>query len=125
MNNYSNDVNTMSEEPCECCSEEFQDKVHKGMLDDDTVMDLADFFKVFADSTRIRILWALNESEMCVMGLSEAVGMSTSAVSHQLKSLRDADLVMSKRKGKQVYYSLCDEHIHTLLMTALEHIKEE
>lgn len=95
------------------------------MLDDDTVMDLADFFKVFADSTRIRILWVLNQNEICVQGLSEAVGMSTSAVSHQLRSLKDADLVTSRREGKQVYYSLCDEHIHTLLMTALEHIREE
>lgn len=115
----------MSEEKCECCSEDFQEKIHEGMLDDDTIMDLADFFKIFGDSTRIRILWALNEEEMCVQGISEAVGMSVSAVSHQLKSLKDADLVMSRRQGKQVYYSLCDEHIELVLNTALEHIREE
>ncbi len=124
MNNCSNVVTIMTERSCECCSDEYQENLHKKMLDDDTVMDLADFFKVFGDSTRIRILWVLDKGDICVSGLSETVGMSASAVSHQLRSLKNADLVTSKRKGKEVYYSLCDEHIHTLLMTALEHIKE-
>ncbi len=115
----------MTDDKCECVSEEFQSHVKDGMLDDDTVMNLADLFKIFGDSTRIRILWALSENEMCVNGLSLAVGMSLSAVSHQLKSLKDADMVKARREGKQVYYSLCDEHIEVLLKTALEHIMEE
>lgn len=115
----------MTENKCECVSEEFQSEIMKGMLDDDIVMNLADLFKIFGDSTRIRILWALHEKEMCVNGLSLAIGMSVSAVSHQLKTLKDADLVKARRDGKQIYYSLCDEHIETLLRNALEHIQEE
>ncbi|MCQ2078993.1 MAG: metalloregulator ArsR/SmtB family transcription factor [archaeon] len=111
-------------EQCNCIKEETQARVREGMLDDDTVMELADLFKIFGDSTRIRILWVLHECEMCVQGISQAVGMSVSAVSHQLKSLKDADLVRTRRDGKQVYYSLCDEHIEMLLNIALEHIRE-
>ncbi len=117
-------VADMSGKKCECCEEPFLENVRKSMLDDDTVMELSDFFKIFGDSTRIRILWALHDSEMCVQGLSEAVGMSLSAVSHQLKSLKDAHLVKSRRDGKQVYYTLCDHHIMEILDTALEHIRE-
>ena len=94
-------------------------------LDDDTVMDMADFFKIFGDSTRLRILWTLRDEEMCVQDISNAVRMSISAVSHQLKSLKDADLVKSRRIGKQIYYSLCDHHIESVLDTALEHLGEE
>lgn len=115
----------MNETHCDCESEEFQEKIRRGMLNDDVIMEMADFFKLFGDSTRVRILWALNESEMCVQGLSKAVGMSESAVSHQLKSLKNADLVNSRRDGKNIYYSLCDGHIQSLLDIALEHISEE
>lgn len=114
-----------NENECKCETEEFIGKIRDGMLDDDMVMDLADLFKIFADSTRIRILWALNESEMCVRGLSKTLGISMSAASHQLKSLKDADLVQGRRDGKLVYYSLCDEHIKILLDTALTHLEEE
>ena len=114
----------MTEKDCECCEDSFQEKIREEMLDDDTVMDSSFFFKIFGDSTRIRILWALHDSEMCVQGLSAAVGMSLSAVSHQLKSLKDAHLVRSRRDGKQVYYTLCDHHIMEILDTALEHIRE-
>ena len=115
----------MEEEHCECETEEFVGRIRDGMLDDDTVMDMADLFKIFGDSTRIRILWALHESEMCVRGISKSLDLSMSAVSHQLKALKDADLVQSRRDGKNIYYSLCDEHVETLLNTALTHLKEE
>lgn len=112
-------------EECRCESDEFVARIRQGMLDDDTVMDLADLFKLFGDSTRIRILWALDESEMCVRGLSRCLNISMSAASHQLRDLKDADLVRARRDGKQVYYSLCDEHVQLLLRTALTHLTEE
>ncbi len=91
----------------------------------DTVEGLADFFKIFGDGTRVRILLALDSGEMCVCDISETLGMSMSAVSHQLRMLRDAKLVTSRREGRSIYYSLCDEHVRIVLETALEHIGEE
>jgi ArsR family transcriptional regulator len=115
----------MDDEKCNCETDEFVAKIRAGMLDDDTIIEIADLFKVFADSTRVRIMWALHESEMCVRGISKSLGITMSAASHQLKTLKDADLVASRREGKQVFYSLCDEHIEMLLSTALTHLKEE
>lgn len=91
----------------------------------DTVEGLADFFKIFGDGTRVRILLALDSGEMCVCDISETLGMSMSAVSHQLRMLRDAKLVTSRREGRSIYYSLCDDHVRIVLETALEHIGEE
>lgn len=88
------------------------------------VEQLADFFKIFGDGTRVRILLALDTGEMCVCDISETLGMSMSAVSHQLRMLRDAHLVTSRREGRSIYYSLCDEHVRIVLETALEHIGE-
>lgn len=85
---------------------------------------LADFFKIFGDGTRVRILLALDAGEMCVCDISETLGMSMSAVSHQLRMLRDAHLVTSRREGRSIYYSLCDDHVKIVLETALEHIGE-
>ena len=95
------------------------------ILGERTICDLADFFKIFGDVTRIRILWALHDREMCVQELSECVGMSISAVSHQLKTLKSAHLVKSARNGKNMHYSLCDEHVELVLKTALEHVQEK
>ncbi len=89
---------------------------------------LAKFFKVFADETRIKILWALDISELCVCDISSVLGMSKSAISHQLSSLRKAHLVKCRREGKEVYYSLDDEHIRGIFELGIEHtrhIKEE
>jgi ArsR family transcriptional regulator len=86
--------------------------------------DLADFFKMFADSTRIRIMLALIEKETAVQLLSESLDMSMSAVSHQLRSLRQSKLVKSRRDGKTVFYSLDDDHVKHILETALEHMEE-
>ena len=91
----------------------------------DTVEDLADFFKIFGDGTRVRILLALDSGEMCVCDISETLGMSMSAVSHQLRMLKDAKLVTSRREGRSIYYSLCDDHVRIVLETALEHVGED
>ena len=86
--------------------------------------ELADLFKVFSDTTRIKILYALMEEEMCVACISEAVGVSQSAVSHQLRALRQARLVKFRREGKQLIYSLSDDHVFTMLSQGMTHICE-
>ena len=87
--------------------------------------ELADFFKLFGDSTRIAILWALSESEMCVCDLCALLQMKQPAVSHQLKNLKQARIVKSRRDGKVIYYSLDDHHIPMLLKMGMEHAQEE
>lgn len=86
--------------------------------------ELSDFFKVMGDSTRIQLLWALEESEMCVGDLAVLLNMTKSAVSHQLKVLRGAKLVRAAKRGKNVFYSLDDEHVKIVLEKALEHVDE-
>lgn len=99
-------------------------RVLAAMPDDDLLVDMSELFKVFGDSTRTKILAALSESEMCVACISEILKMSVSAVSHQLRILRQSKLVKTRRAGKEIYYSLDDEHIGRILTTALEHVKE-
>lgn len=86
--------------------------------------ELADFYKVFGDSTRIKILCVLLESEMCVCDLAEVLGMTQSAISHQLRVLKQMKLVKNRREGKTVYYSLSDGHIQTIISQGMEHITE-
>lgn len=100
------------------------EKIRAAMPDDDTLIDLAELFKVFGDSTRIKILSALSGGELCVCDISTMVGMSNSAVSHQLKILKNASLVSFRRDGKTVFYSLADGHVNTMLQQGLEHINE-
>ena len=99
-------------------------RVTAAMPDDDQIIDLAELFKVFGDSTRIKILGALRGGELCVCDISTAVGMTVSAVSHQLKILKNAGLASFHREGKTVLYSLEDDHVFTILMQGLEHISE-
>lgn len=87
--------------------------------------DLADFFKVFGDETRLRILYVLLSSEMCVYDIASVLGMSQSAISHQLRVLKQMDLVKNRREGKTIFYSLADDHIVTILSQGLDHIEEE
>ena len=94
------------------------------VLEDDTALDLADLFRIFGDSTRIRILWILREGEKCVDDIATAAGISMSACSHQLKTLRNADLVETRRDGKRILYRISDEHVDILLRVALEHMME-
>lgn len=99
-------------------------EVKSHMPDEDKLYDLADFFKVFADSTRIKILYVLLVHEMCVCDLAGTLGISQSAISHQLRTLKQMDLVRSRREGKTVFYSLADNHIKSILSQGLEHIEE-
>lgn len=92
--------------------------------DEEMLYDLADLFKVFADTTRIKILYALMGRDLCVADISEVVGVSQSAVSHQLRSLKQAHLVKFRREGKQIVYSLSDDHVYTMLSQGLTHICE-
>ena len=100
------------------------EKIKEIMPDDDKLIDLAELFKVFGDSTRIKILNALSGGELCVCDISTLVGMTSSAVSHQLKILKNAELVRFRREGKTVFYSLADGHVNTILKQGLEHINE-
>ena len=100
------------------------EKITKAMPDDDTLIDLSELFKVFGDSTRIKILSALSGGELCVCDISTILGMTSSAVSHQLKILKNAGLVSFRREGKTVFYALADDHVMTILSQGLEHINE-
>ncbi len=100
------------------------EKIKSAMPDEDLLVDISELFKVFGDSTRTKILAALKCSECCVCCLSSVLGMSVSAVSHQLRILRQSKLVKTRRIGKEIYYSLDDEHIGEIFSTALEHVKE-
>lgn len=88
------------------------------------MLELAEFFKLFADATRIRILTLLDRAELCVCEISAALAMTESAVSHQLKLLRGNNLVKSERRGKHIYYSLADSHVSDIIERALDHICE-
>ena len=94
-------------------------------MDKDIWIDVADLFKVFGDSSRIRIMYRLLEDECCVNDLAEDLGMTQSAVSHQLKILKMSKLVKSRRDGKQIFYSLADDHVSTILSMGIEHIEEQ
>lgn len=92
--------------------------------DEEMLYDLADLFRMFSDSTRIRILYALLDSEVSVTEISDSLGMTQSAISHQLRMLKDAKLVRFRRDGKTLLYSLADEHVKTILDMGMEHLGE-
>lgn len=94
------------------------------MPDEEILYDLAEIFRVFGDTTRIKILWSLFEAEMCVCDMAQLLGMGQSAVSHQLRLLKAAHLVRSRRDGKQIFYSLDDEHVRLIFDMGLSHILE-
>ena len=113
----------------ECCEtiqthKELLKVVSEKMPDEDKLYDLAELFKVFGDSTRIRILYVLFEAEVCVCDLAETLSMTQSAISHQLKILKQSKLVKSRREGKSVFYSLADGHVRTIIAQGREHIEE-
>lgn len=105
--------------------EEVLSKVRNDLPTDEILCDLADLFKLFGDTTRIKILYSLFESEMCVCAIADLLGMTQSAISHQLKALKDADLVGNKRDGKTIYYFLSDDHVRTIIAKGFEHLIEE
>ena len=94
------------------------------MPDDEVLYELADLFRVFGDSTRIKILYALHDNELCVQAIANAVQLSQSAVSHQLRVLKDSKLVRFRREGKTVYYALDDDHVRSILSMGMDHIEE-
>ena len=113
----------------ECCEsreihEDLLRLVRETLPDEDRLLDLSELFKVFGDSTRIRILFVLFEAEVCVCDLAEALRMTQSAVSHQLGILKRSKLVKSRREGKSVFYSLADDHVRTIISQGMEHISE-
>ncbi len=109
-------------ETCTCVHRDIVEKAKKESLSEELIYDIADFFKIFGDSTRIKILYALLNREMCVGDLVEALDMNQSAISHQLRVLRQNDLVKFRKEGKAVIYSLDDEHVTLLLQQGMCHI---
>ena len=105
--------------------DELVERVRRAQPDEDLLYDLAELYKVFGDSTRIRILYVLFESEMCVCDLATLLEMTQSAVSHQLRVLKNAKLVGYRREGKTVFYALADDHVRTILGQGMEHLCEE
>lgn len=99
-------------------------QIEDGMPKEEIIISLAEFYKVFGDATRIKILCALFQGELCVCGLAEVVGMTQSAVSHQLRVLKQMKLVKNRREGKTIYYSLADGHIQSILNQGMEHLAE-
>lgn len=100
------------------------EKVNESMPDEEILYDLAELYKVFGDSTRIKILYVLFESEMCVYDIARLLNMTQSAISHQLKVLKQSKLVRYRREGKTVFYSLADDHVRTIIDQGMEHISE-
>lgn len=116
-------------EGLECCDtvevhQELLKIVNETLPDEIELYNLAELFKVFGDSTRIRILFVLFEAEVCVCDLAQALNMTQSAISHQLKILKQSQLVKSRREGKSVFYSLADHHVRTIIAQGREHIEE-
>ena len=104
--------------------EEIVNKVNSEMPDDEILYDLAELFKIFGDSTRIKILYVLFEAEMCVCDIAQLRNMTQSASSHQLRALKQSKLVKYRREGKTVFYSLADGHVRTILGQGMEHVAE-
>ena len=104
---------------------EILERVKQDLPTDELLCDLADLFKIFGDTTRMKILYSLFESEMCVCAIAELLGMTQSAISHQLKILKDADLVGNRREGKTIYYFLLDDHVRSVIAQGFEHLIEE
>ena len=119
----------MGKTEVECCDvtyvhNDMIQKVKKLMPEEGLLNELADFYKVFGDATRVKILCVLLESAMCVCDLAELLGMTQSAISHHLRILKQMKLVKNRREGKTVYYSLADGHIQTIISQGMEHIQE-
>ena len=110
-----------------CCGDVHQDiveKVAKVMPDEAVLYDAAELLKVFGDPTRIRIIFVLGQSELCVCDIANLLGMTQSAISHQLRVLKQARLVKARRSGKTIFYSLCDDHVQKIFYYAMEHVME-
>ena len=127
MKGCANMIKDNNTELCseQCIHKDVIEKVNEIMPDEDIVFDLAELFKVFGDSTRLKILCVLLESEMCVCDIAELLNMSFSAISHQLRVLKQSKLVKFRREGKTVIYSLSDDHVRSIIDQGYEHITED
>ena len=119
----------MIKEPIECCEvsaihSDILSRVREKMPDETPIYEVSELFKVFGDSTRIRILYCLLENEMCVYDIATLLGMTQSAISHQLSVLKKNKLVKNRREGKTIIYSLADAHVRTILNQGVEHVTE-
>lgn len=122
----------MTEDNTSCCEIHGDTQPHESVVEkvrgllpcDEVLYDLAELYKIFGDSTRVKILYALLESELCVCELGEVLGITQSAVSHQLRTLKQSKLVKFRREGKTIYYALSDEHVFRILNQGMEHISE-
>ncbi|MBQ1410777.1 MAG: winged helix-turn-helix transcriptional regulator [Oscillospiraceae bacterium] len=115
----------MDRTDCTVIHQETVDRVRDTMPDEDTLLELADAFKLFSDSTRLKILYALMEAEMCVCDISVLLGMTKSSVSHQLRVLKQSNLVKYRKAGRVIYYSLADDHVRTICQMGMAHVLEE
>lgn len=107
-----------------CVHEHTVEQVLQDMPSDETLYDLAELFKIFGDSTRVKILYALFEAELCVCDIALLLGLSQSGVSHQLRLLKSSRLVKPRKEGKTVFYSLADDHVRKIIAQGMEHISE-
>ena len=119
----------MEQEKAPCCEQEIFHEdliasVEKDLPEDEMLYDLAELFKMFADSTRVKILYALFESELCVCDIAKVLNLTQSAVSHQLRILKGGKLVKYRREGKTVFYSLADDHVRSIINQGMDHISE-
>lgn len=116
-----------AEDRCDCNTihEEVVNRVRGEMPDEENLYDLADLFKIFGDSTRVKVLCALSSAEMCVCDIAALLGMTKSAISHQLRVLKQARLVKYRRDGKVVFYSLDDDHVMHIFREGLSHVTEK
>lgn len=109
---------------CDIIHKELVDKAQASVLDDETLMCIADFYKALSDSTRLKIINLLDKNELCVCDISVLLNMTKSAVSHQLKNLREMNLIKSRRSGKEIFYSLADAHVTRVFEVSVEHVME-
>jgi ArsR family transcriptional regulator, lead/cadmium/zinc/bismuth-responsive transcriptional repressor len=110
---------------CDVIHDDVVNQVQKKMPREVNLYNLADFFKIFGESTRIKILWALNEAELCVCDIAVLLNMTQSAISHQLKVLKEAKLIRNRREGKIVFYTLADDHVRQIFDQGVAHISEK
>jgi len=122
MSNHSYKEAIMSICTTSHINEELVKEIKESLPKEEILFDLADFFKVFGDSTRIKIIYLLLKSEMCVCDIAEILSMSQSAISHQLRTLRDAKLVKYRKEGKTVFYSLADDHLKNVIEQGYSHV---
>jgi len=115
----------MSEHKHEHNHTELLERVKQDIPADELLCDLSDLYKIFGDTTRIKILYSLFEDELCVCAIADLLGMTQSAISHQLKVLKYANLVANRREGKTIYYHLADDHVKTIIAQGFEHLIED